>query len=380
MAKRNGRGSGLAKTPRVMSPDVNAIAEGLLQDLAFVQDSKQKTFGYKRAAEAVFELERPLGDLLGTDGKLSKIPGIGPSSTRVILEVLATGASETVERAVVSSARAGDVQRRRDLRTNFLSRAAVRQVLEDPALGGPTAADYRGDMQMHSAWSDGRPSLDEIAAAAIAIGWPRAAVTDHSHGLKIARGMSMDDARAQHMAIDALNATFEGTFRLIKGVEANIGVDGDLDLSADEAAEFELVLAAPHSQLRLQTDQTPRMLRAIRNPAIRVLAHPRGRMSGARAGIAADWNAVFDVAAAERVAVEIDGDPSRQDLDYALAARALSAGCLFALDSDAHTTGQFVYVETALAHARLAGIPPERIVNCWPTDRLLAWLADRRSA
>jgi putative hydrolase len=103
-------------------------------------------------------------------------------------------------------------------------------------------------------------------------------------------------------------------------------------------------------------------------------------MSGARAGIAADWNAVFDVAAAERVAVEIDGDPSRQDLDYALAARALSAGCLFALDSDAHTTGQFVYVETALAHARLAGIPPERIVNCWPTDRLLAWLADRRSA
>ena len=122
------------------------------------------------------------------------------------------------------------------------------------------------------------------------------------------------------------------------------------------------------------------MLKAVRNPMIRVLAHPRGRMSAARGGVAADWNAVFEDAAAERVAIEIDGDPPRQDLDYTLAVRALSAGCLFALDSDAHTTDQFVYVETALAHARLAGIPPERIVNCWPTDRLLAWLSDRRSA
>jgi histidinol phosphatase-like PHP family hydrolase len=223
------------------------------------------------------------------------------------------------------------------------------------------------------------PSLPEIARASIALGWSRAAVTDHSHGLKIARGMSMDDARAQHAAIDALNATYEGTFRLIKGVEANIGADGDLDLSAEEAAVFELVLAAPHSQLRLQADQTPRMLKAVRNPAIRVLAHPRGRKWGARRGLAADWDAVFEQAAADRVAIEIDGDPSRQDLDYTLAARALSAGCLFAVDSDAHTTDQFAYIDTAVAHARLAAIPPERIVNCWPTDRLLAWLSDRHT-
>jgi putative hydrolase len=379
MPKRQGTGSGVAQ-PRGIDRDVNALVEGLLQDLAFVQEVKQKTFAYKRAAEAVFELERPLGELLGKDGRLSKIAGIGPSTTRVILEVLATGGSETVERAVAASGKSVDVQRRRDLRAHFLSRAAVRQVLEDPLQEGPTPGDYRGDMQMHSAWSDGRPSLAEIAAAGIALGWSRAAVTDHSHGLKIARGMTMDQAQAQHAAIDTLNATYDGTFRLIKGVEANIGVDGDLDLSADEAALFELVLAAPHSQLRLQTDQTPRMLRAVRNPRVRVLGHPRGRISATRAGIVADWDAVFDAAAAERVAVEIDGDPARQDLDYTLATRALSAGCLFALDSDAHTTDQFVYVETALAHARLAKIPAERIVNCWPTERLLAWLADRRSA
>jgi histidinol phosphatase-like PHP family hydrolase len=363
-----------------MNVDVNAIAGGLLQDLAFVQESRQKTFGYTRAAEAVFGLDRPLSSLLGGDGQLPKVPGIGPSSTRVILEVLATGASETVERAVASSGQAPGIQLRRELRMHFLSRAAVRQVLEDPSCGGPTPADYRGDMQMHSEWSDGKPSLAEIAAASVARGWSRAAVTDHSHGLKIARGMSMDEARAQHALIDALNTTYGGAFRLIKGVEANIGADGELDLSAEEAALFELVLAAPHSQLRLQADQTPRMLKAVRNPAVRVLAHPRGRKLGARRGVDADWHAVFGQAAAERVAIEIDGDPSRQDLDFAFAARALSAGCLFAVDSDAHNIEQFVYIETALAHARLAAIPPERIVNCWPTDRLLAWLADRRSA
>ena len=79
------------------------------------------------------------------------------------------------------------------------------------------------------------------------------------------------------------------------------------------------------------------------------------------------------------MAIEIDGDPARQDLDHTLAASALEAGCLFALDSDAHTTTQLLYAETALAHARLAGIPAERIVNCWPLDRLLAWLSNPSS-
>src|SRR5262249_43900341 len=107
--------------------------------------------------------------------------------------------------------------------------------------------------------------------------------------------------------------------------------------------------------------------------------HPRGRITGSRAGIVADWARVFDAASALGVAVEIDGDPARQDLDYELAGMALAAGCLFALDSDAHTTSQLSYVETAIAHARLAAIPPARIVNCWPLERLRAWLADRGS-
>src|SRR6185503_6204863 len=107
-------------------------------------------------------------------------------------------------------------------------------------------------------------------------------------------------------------------------------------------------------------DQTDRLIAAIRNPFVHVLAHPRGRISGSRAGIVANWSRVFRAAAEEGVAIEIDGDPSRQDVDYTLAAQALEAGCLFALDSDAHSTGQLAYAETALAHARLAGIPRDR--------------------
>jgi histidinol phosphatase-like PHP family hydrolase len=191
--------------------------------------------------------------------------------------------------------------------------------------------------------------------------------------------MSMEEAADQHRAIGSLNASLGSAFKLLAGVEANIAADGRLDLTDSEAEGFELVLAAPHSALRKADDQTARLLAALDHPHVHVLAHPRGRITGSRAGVAARWNAVFESAARLGVAIEIDGDPARQDLDYTLAREALETGCLFALDSDAHTTGQLSYAETAIAHARLAGIPPGRIVNCWPLDRLLAWLADRRA-
>ena len=93
----------------------------------------------------------------------------------------------------------------------------------------------------------------------------------------------------------------------------------------------------------------------------------------------ANWDAVFEAAAQRGIAIEFDGDPARQDLDFMLGRQALRSGCLFALDSDAHTTGQLSYAETALAHARLADIPADRIVNCWPLERLLGWLSDPSS-
>jgi histidinol phosphatase-like PHP family hydrolase len=96
-------------------------------------------------------------------------------------------------------------------------------------------------------------------------------------------------------------------------------------------------------------------------------------MYGSRPGVSADWPSVFAAAARTNVAIEIDGEPARQDIDYLLARDAVKSGCKFALDSDAHDTPEFAYVETAIAHARLAGVPASRVVNCWPLERLLAW-------
>ena len=359
--------------------DVNAVVGGYLRDLAFAQASPQKMYGYKRAANAILSLDTPLTELVGPDGALPRIPGIGPGSTRVIREILETGESPIVEQAIQGSERRADIERRRGLRQHFLSRAEVRRVLADGALSGPTVEQYRGDLQMHSEWSDGSPTVQEIADACVARGYHYAAVTDHSYGLRIAGGMSMAEAGAQRVAIEAVNARHEGRFRLLQGIEANIDASGELDLTAEEAATFDVVLAAPHSKLRKSDDQTERLLTALQHPTVRILAHPRGRMSGSRAGIVADWDAVFQAAAKRGVAIEIDGDPARQDLDHTMAKKALALGCIFALDSDAHTTSQLSYAETAIAHARLAAIPVDRIVNCWPLQRLLAWLRNPSS-
>jgi putative hydrolase len=356
--------------------DVNAAVGGYLRDLAFAQSSQQKMFGYKRAAAAILALDVPLTDLVGPDGSLARISGIGPGSTRIIREILDIGESPTVERAIEGSDRRADIERRRQLRRHFLSRAEVRRVLLDASFSGPSLEQYYGDLQMHSEWSDGSPTVQEIADACLQRGYRYAAVTDHSYGLRIAGGMSMAEAAQQRRAIDDVNAHLGTQFKLLQGIEANIDAAGELDLSDDEASLFDVVLAAPHSRLRRNEDQTGRMLAAIAHPAVRILAHPRGRITGSRAGVIANWEAVFAAAEQRGVAIEIDGDPARQDLDYTLAARALDAGCLFALDSDAHTTNQLSYAETAVAHARLAGIPADKIVNCWPLDRLLAWLSN----
>lgn len=355
--------------------DVNAVVAALLQDMSAVQTVPQKRLAFRRAADAVVGLAQPLDVLVDAAGGLQKIPSVGPSSTRVIMEVLEHGASPTVEDTITKSGKRPEIERQRQLRQHFFSRSAVAGILEDARLPHPVPTPYLGDLQVHSEWSDGMPTLSALAVAGLARGYTYIGVTDHSHGLRIARGMTMETVVRQQAQIDQVNQEYRGRLRLLKGIEANIGPDGNLDLSSDEIRAFELVLAAPHGQLRRTEDQTHRLVRAVKTPGVHILAHPRGRVFGARAGIVADWRRVFTAAAKANVAVEIDGDPSRQDLDHELAAQALSAGCLFALDSDAHDTTEFWYTDIARAHARLAGIPAARIVNCWPTAKLVDWLS-----
>ena len=371
----------MQEAPALTDADPNLTIAGLLRDLAGVQATPARQWGYKQAAQAVLGLDVPIASLLRPDGTLERIARIGPASTRVIREVLETGGSPTVEQAVdAAGARArADIERRRGLRQHFLSRARVRAVNEDAALPGPRLADYRGDLQMHSTWSDGSQTLEAIVEAGRARGYAYSAVTDHSVGLPIARGLSAERFAAQRIEIDRLNRD-GGGFRLLAGVEANIRADGELDVPCEERRRFDVVVAAPHSALRSAVDQTERMLAAVRLPAVHVLGHPRGRMFGSRPGVAADWPRVFAAAAASGVAIEIDGDPARQDLDYALAPAAAAAGCLIALDTDAHAVTQWRYAEIAFAHARLAGIDPAVVINLWPLDRLLEWAARRAAA
>ena len=138
-----------------------------------------------------------------------------------------------------------------------------------------------------------------------------------------------------------------------------------------------LVVASPHALLRREEDQTERMVSAVRTPGVAILGHPRGRIYNSRGGISADWTRVFAEAATREVAIELDGNWHRQDVDWPLAARALEAGCLFALDSDAHSIAELRFTDYSIAHARLARIPADRVINCWPDARLEEWMERR---
>jgi histidinol phosphatase-like PHP family hydrolase len=358
-------------------PDQNLAAAALLYDMAALQPTERSRFGYKRAARAIAGLAVPVADLVAA-GTLREVPFVGPSSEKIVREFVTTGSSPTVEAALEKAGSRAEVVAKRALRDGYLSHALLAQALETEAEPGVVSKpDYRGDFQMHSTWSDGTEKISTMAQAAMELGHSCLGITDHSYGLPIARGISMEQARRQWQEIDTLNERFEGRFRIFKGIEANILVDGSLDVQPDERAEFEFVVASPHSQLRRKDDQTERMLNAVRSPGVAILGHPRGRMFNSRPGVSANWDRVFEEAAKRDVAIELDGNWHRQDIDYILAARALDAGCIFALDSDAHSVGELRFSEYAIAHARLAGIPAGRVINCWSDERLEAWMRER---
>lgn len=237
---------------------------------------------------------------------------------------------------------------------------------------------YRGDLQMHTTWSDGAESLEGMVEAAAGRGYEYVAVTDHSQGLRIANGMSEDKLREQWRAIDALSAS--SGISVLRGLEMNLAPDGTGDMSDDVLRGVDVVLGAFHSQLRVKDDQTERYLRALANPNVNVIAHPRGRRYDVRFGLVADWKRVARAAAERDIALEIDSWPDRQDLDVENLRAVREAGCRVAIDTDAHAPHELTFVEFGLAAAARAGIGPERVVNFLSRDELLAWSRSTRSA
>ena len=359
-----------------MLEDVNMSAVGLLHDMAELQSAERARFGYKRAAKAIVGLPVAVSDLVEA-GTLRDVPFVGPSSARIITELVEQGSSPTVDAAVAVSGKVKQVDAKRALRSNYLSEFGMLAHVGHTADDRVSRATFRGDFQMHTTWSDGGESLETMVRACLDLGHSCMGVTDHSYGLPVARGMSMTAVAKQHQEIDRVNARHQGRFRIFKGIEANILADGSLDLRPDECEQFEFVVASPHSLLRRPEDQTARMLGAVRATRVAILGHPRGRVYNSRAGVVAEWDRIFAEAAERRVAIEVDGNWHRQDLDFSLVRVALDAGCLFALDSDAHSIGELRFTDFSIAHARLAGVPAERVINTWTDERLEEWMRER---
>ena len=239
--------------------------------------------------------------------------------------------------------------------------------------------DLRGTFHCHTTYSDGKASLEEMAEAARARGWEYLGLGDHSRTASYARGMPIDRVRAQQREVDEYNARVSG-FRLLKGVESDILPDGSLDYPDDVLADFDYVVASVHSSFRMAEDEmTARVIRAVRHPALTILGHPTGRLLLSREGYAIDVRAVIDAAAEAGVAIEINANPHRLDLDWREVRYAASRGVLIAVDPDAHSVKGIEHVVYGVNMARKAGLTPEQILNCWPLERVTEHLAQRKS-
>ena len=240
-------------------------------------------------------------------------------------------------------------------------------------------AGVRGDLHVHTDWSGGADSLDAMVEATCQRGYAYVAITDHSRGLGIAHGLSIERVREQRRAIDELNRRL-APFRVLHGVEVNVRNDGRLDYPDDVLREFDLIAAAVHSGLGQPADMiNARILAALRHPLVNVLCHPSGRLLRKRDEAPLDLPALFREARERGVALEIDGLPDRLDLDDVSARLARDARVTLALDSDAHAVAQLDLLRLAVGVARRAWVEPSDVLNVLELDDLLRHLARTRT-
>ena len=297
-------------------------------------------------------------DIIQEERSLTELPGIGPSLNKIIRRWIDDPP---------------DAPARPEIRAYFLTVTEARAALaKQPAW----SAEVKGDLQMHTRWSDGSGTVEEMAQAAAERGYEYIAITDHSKGLKIAGGINEEQLQQQGEEIAAVNASLrsEGqSLRVLRSIELNLDPKGNGDMDSESLKSLDIVLGCFHSALRKKEDQTDRYLAALRNPDIQILGHPRGRIYNFRLGLTADWSRVFDSAAELDKAVEIDAYPDRQDLSQDLLKLAKKSGCRISLGTDSHDPLQMRFMEYALAAALLAGIKREHILNFMRVDELLNW-------
>ncbi|MEU9122631.1 PHP domain-containing protein [Streptomyces sp. NPDC048506] len=292
-------------------------------------------------------------------GSLARLKGLGPKTTRVVEEALA------------------------GVRPTYLAG------LEDEA-GGPLVEGergqrlrraLRGDCHLHSDWSDGGSPVETMARAARDLGHAWCVLTDHSPRLTIARGLTAERLREQLALVAEVNERL-APFRLLTGIECDILDDGTLDQEPELLERLDVVVASVHSALRMdRASMTRRLLAAVRNPLVDVLGHCTGRQITGKLRPESQFDAdeVFAACAEHHTAVEINCRPDRFDPPRRLLRRALAAGCLFAIDSDAHAPGQLDWQIYGCARAEECDVPAERVITTWTERQLATWTGTGRT-
>ena len=332
----------------------------LLSRASMDAETDRRAKALARASRHALLWEEEAAELMGSGRPLTELAAVGPWIGGILQGWLEDPP---------------EVSEPPDTRRGFRTMSMARRVLDEQP---ERRSELRADLQTHSEWSDGKATLEENARAALALGHSYLLATDHSAGQRIPPGMNEEAILRQREEIDRVNDAVNGV-RVLQGIEMNLDVEGRGDTDPTVLAGLDVVLAAFHSKLRIEEDQTERYLAAVRNPDINVLAHPRGRRFGARVGLRADWPRVFAAAAEAGTALETDAHPDRQDLDVELLEVARDEGVWLSIGSDAHRPDEMRWIDLGVAAAAAAGFPRERILNSLSADDLVAWAAERRA-
>ncbi|MDX6275614.1 MAG: putative hydrolase [Frankiales bacterium] len=326
-----------------------------LQRIAFLLERAREPSYRVKAFRGAAAMLQEIGETQTQDralaGTLTELKGIGDVTARTIVESLAGEEPVYLRR---------------------LEATGGKPVAEG---GAEIRAALRGDLHMHSDWSDGGSPIREMALAARDLGHEYVALTDHSPRLTVANGLSPERLRKQLDVVAELNEEL-APFRILTGIECDILLDGSLDQEPELLERLDVVVASVHSKLRMPAaEMTPRMVTAIANPHVDVLGHCTGRLVVGRGRPESEFDPEIVFAACARfgVAVEINSRPERLDPPKRLLRLAVEADCLVSIDTDSHAPGQLDWQPYGCERAAACGVPIESVVNARRLEELLAW-------
>ena len=332
--------------------------------VAYLQDRgllpSQKTAAFLNAAEVLSALSEQELNRHIEARTLTDLPGIGKSTAEVAIQA----AEGTIPDRI----------------------AALEETTRIPmGEGAQLRAALKGDCHTHSTWSDGGASISTMVGAARNLGHEYLVLTDHSPRLTVAHGLDRNRLLAQLDEIEEINGQLE-SFRILTGMEVDINADGTLDQAPDMLDRLDVVVASVHSKLSMgRSEMTRRMVKAVVDPNVNILGHCTGRkvkgfgddLRHVREQSDFDADMVFAACAQYDTAVEINCRPERQDPPPELLDLALEWDCLISIDTDAHAPGHLEFLAYGCDKAVAHGIDPDRIINTWSPERLLAWAGSR---